>query len=79
MWLEIILNIYILPAVTGSNWIPNFASLAGISVSVVTSEVALKIYKITAEIKNYKSIIKIQKMHDKIVLLAKTKLTRIEV
>ena len=79
MWLEIILNIYILPAVTGSNWIPNFASLAGISVSVVTSEVALKIYKITAEIKNYKSIIKMQKKHDKIVLLAKTKLTRIEV
>ena len=79
MRLEIILNIYILPVVIGSNWISNFASLAGISVSVVTSEVALKNYKITAEIKNYKSIIKIQKMHDKIVLLAKTKLTRIEV
>ena len=40
----------------------------------------LKICTITAEIKNYKSIIKKKKKkHDKIVLLAKSKLNRIEV
>ena len=40
----------------------------------------LKIYAIAAGIKNYKSIIKKKKMkHDKIVLLAKSKLDSIEV
>ena len=57
-----------------------FALLFGIPIGITSSAVGLKICAITAEIKKYKSIIKKKKKkHDKIALLAKTKLNTIEV
>ena len=57
-----------------------FASLLGILVGITSSAIVLKICAITAEIKKYKSIIKKKKKkHDKIVLLAISKLNTIEV
>ena len=52
-----------------------FASLLGITISITSSPLGLKICTITAQIKKYKSIIKkkIKIKHDYIVLLAKTK------
>ena len=50
-------------------------ALAGTHVEITSSAIELKICVITAGIKRYKSIIKKQKKkHDKIVLLAKSKL-----
>ena len=67
-------------AVTVSVSISAFASLVGISTSIASSAVGLKILAITVEIKNSKSIIKKKrKTYDEIVLLAKTKLNSIEV
>ena len=55
-------------------------ALAGIHIGITSSEIELKICVITAGIKKYKSIIKKKKKkHDKIVLLAKSKLNRIEI
>ena len=52
-----------------------FASLLGIPIGITSSERGLNICAITAGIKKYKSIIKkLKKKHDKIVLLAKSKL-----
>ena len=63
--------------ITGYISISAFASLLGIPIGITSSEIALKICAITAGIKNYKSIIKeMKKKHDKIVLLAKSKLNR---
>ena len=57
-----------------------FASLIGIPIGITSSAKELKICAITAGIKKYKSIIKKKKKkHDKIVLLAKSKLNSIEV
>ena len=57
-----------------------FASLIGIPIGMTSYGIGLKICAITAEIKKYKSIIKKKKKkHDKIVLLAKSKLNSIEV
>ena len=57
-----------------------FASLIGIPIGIMSSAIGLKICAITAGIKKYKSIIKKKKKkHDKIVLLAKSKLNSIEV
>ena len=57
-----------------------FFSLVCIPVGITTSEIGLKICAITAGIKKYKSIIKKKrKKHDKIILLANSKLNRIEV
>ena len=57
-----------------------FASLVGVPVGTKSSPVGLKICAITAGIKKYKSIInKNKKQHDKIRLLAKTKLNTIDV
>ena len=54
--------------------------MIGISVGVMSSKIRLNICAITAGIKKYKSIIKKKKKnHDKIVLLAKSKLNNIEV
>ena len=55
-----------------------FSSWFGISIGVTSSAIKLKIFAVNAGIKKYKSIIK-KKKHDKIVLLAKSKLNRIEV
>ena len=66
--------------ITGCISISAFASLVGIPVGITSSAIGLKICAITAAIKEYKSIIKKKKKkHDKIVLLAKSKLNSIEV
>ena len=57
--------------------ISGFASLIGIGIA--SSATRLKVCAITAGIKKYKPIIKKKKKHDKIVLSAKSKLSRIEV
>ena len=54
--------------------------MLGIPIGITSSAIRVKICAITAGIKKYKSIIKEEKKkHDKIVLLAKSKLNRIEV
>ena len=56
-----------------------FASLLGISIGITIPAMVLKIYAIAAEIKKYNSIIKKRKKkHDKIVLLAKSKINGVE-
>ena len=66
--------------VTGCVSISDFTSLVRIPVVIASSPAAIKNCVITAEIKKYNSIInKYKKKHDKIVLLAKTKLNTIEV
>ena len=65
--------------ITGCISISAFASLIGILTATKNSTVGLKICAIAAGIKKYKSVIKKKKKkHDKIVLLAKTKLNCIE-
>ena len=57
----------------------DFASLIDIPIGIMSSAIGLKICSITAGIKKYKSIVKKKKTkHDKIVLLAKSKLNNIE-
>ena len=57
-----------------------FASLVCITVGIESSAVRLKMFVTTAGIKKYKSIIKKKKKkHDKIALLAKSKLNSIEI
>ena len=54
--------------------------MIGVLVGITSSATGLKICAITAGIKKYKSIIKKKKKkYDKVVLLAKSKLNRIEV
>ena len=56
-----------------------FASLLGITIGILYSAIGLKICTITALSKKYKPIIKKKKKkHDKIVLLGKTRLNRME-
>ena len=64
--------------ITGYISISAFTSAVGIPIVIRSSSIGLKICAITAGIKKYKSIIK-KKNHDKIALLAKSKLNRIEV
>ena len=57
-----------------------FASLVGILIGITSYAIGLKVCAITAGIKKYRSIIKKKKKkHDKIVLIAKSKLNTIEV
>ena len=66
--------------ITGCVSISAFSSLVGISIGITSSAVRLKIYAVTAAIKKYKSKIKKNKgKHNKIILLAKSKLNSIEV
>ena len=66
--------------ITGCISISAFSSLIGIPLGITSFAIGLKICAITAGIKKYKSIIKKnKKKHDKIVLLAKSKLNSIEV
>ena len=66
--------------ITGCISISAFASLIGIPIGITSSAIGLKICAITAGIKKYKSIIKKKKKkHDKIILLGKSKLNKIEV
>ena len=65
--------------ITGCILISAFASLFGIPIEIMSSAIGLKICPTTAGIKKNKSIIKKKKRkHDKIVLLAKSKLNNIE-
>ena len=65
---------------TGCVSISAFASLVGILIAITSSTIRLKMCAITPGIKKYKLIIKKKKKkHDKIVLIAKSKLIRIEV
>ena len=67
-------------AITGCISISAFVSLLGIPIGITSSTIRLKICEITVEIKKYRSITKKKKKkHDKIVLLAKSKLNSIEV
>ena len=64
----------------GCVFISAFDSLFGILIRITSSAIRLNIFAITATIKKCKSIIKKKKKkHDKIVLLAKSKLNSIEV
>ena len=66
--------------ITGCISISASASFIVIPIGIMSSAIGLKICAITAGIKKYKSIIKKKKKkHDKIVLLAKSKLNSIEV
>ena len=63
----------VLSTITACISISAFASLVGIPIRITSPAIGLKICVITAEIKRYKSIIKKKKrIHDKIVLLAKS-------
>ena len=53
--------------------------MIGIPIGITSSAIGLKLCAVTAGIKKYKSITKKKKKHDKIVLLAKSKLNSIEV
>ena len=69
----------IISTITGCVSISSFASLVGIPIGIASSTIGLKICAITAGMKKYKSIIKKKKKkHDKIVLLAKSKLNSTE-
>ena len=73
-------SLILIYTVTGCVSISAFASLVGIPVGIARSAIGLKSYVITARIKKYQSMIKKKKKkHDKIVLLAKSKLNSIEV
>ena len=66
-------------AVAGCISISAFVSLVAIPIGITISAIGLKICALTTLIKKYKSIIKKnKKKHDKIELLAKTKLNNIE-
>ena len=65
--------------ITGCISVSAFASLLGISIAITTSAIGVKFCAIAAGIKKYKSIIKKKKKkHDKMVLLAKSKLNSME-
>ena len=69
----------VISTITGFGSISVFGSLLGISTEIATSATGLKICAITPRIKNHKSLIKKKKKnHDKIVLIAKSKLNSIE-
>ena len=63
-------------AITGCISISAFAFLLGIPIGITSSAIGLKFCLIAATNKTYKSVI--EKKHDKIVLLVKFKLNRIE-
>ena len=61
-------------------WVKEIASLIVISIVITSFAIGLKTFAITARINKYMSIIKKKKnKHDKIVLLAKSKLNSIKV
>ena len=71
---------YLASTITECISISAFASLLGIPIGLTSSAIGLKICAIAPGIKRYRSIIKKKKKkHDKIVLLAKSKLNSIEV
>ena len=70
----------VISTITGCVSISDFASLVGIPIGITSSAIGLKICAITVGIKKYKLIIKKEEnKHDKIVLLARSKLNSLEV
>ena len=70
----------LISTVTGCVSISAFASLVDIYIGIISSAKGWKIYVAIAGIKKYKSIIKKKnKKHDKILLLAKSKLDTVKV
>ena len=66
--------------ITGCISISTFASLLGIRIGIESPAIGLKICAIAAGIRKFRSIItKNRKRHNKIVLLGKSKINRIEV
>ena len=72
-------SLIVISTISGCILISSFVSFVGIPVGIASSTIGLKLCVITAGIKNYKSIIKKKKKHDKIELSAKSKLNSIEV
>ena len=73
-------SLILISTITGCVSVSAFASLVGIPIGITSSAVGIKIYVITAAIKNYKTIIKIKKKkHDKTILLEKSESNSIEV
>ena len=70
----------VISAITGCVSISAFASLLGMPIGIKSSAIVIKNCVITEGIKRYNSINKKnKKKHDKIVLLAKSKLNSIEI
>ena len=65
--------------ITGCVSIFAFASLVGIPIGTTSSAIGLKICLITSGIKQYKLITKKKKKKHKVVLLAKSKLSSMEI
>ena len=66
--------------ITGCISIPEFASLIGVPIGLTNSAIGLKLCAITTGMKKNKSIIKKKKKKDdKIVLLAESRLNKVEV
>ena len=66
-------------AINGCISISSFASLLDIAIGITSSAIGLKIYKIVAGIKTYKSIIKKKKnKYDEIIYLATSELNKTE-
>ena len=66
--------------ITGCISISDFASLIGVPIAITSYAIGLKLCAVTAGIKKCKSIIqKKKRKHDKIVLLAKSKLNSIKI
>ena len=74
-----LLLLIVISTITGCVSISAFAFLVGISIGTTHSAIGFKICVIRTEIKKYKSINKKnKKKHDKVILLAKSKLNSIE-
>ena len=72
-------SLIVIATVTGCVSISVFASLIGIPIGIASSTIGSKMCVITEGIKKCKSINKKRKKHNKIVLLTKSKLNRIDV
>ena len=73
-------SLIVISTITGCVSISAFTPLAGILIGITSSAIGFKICVITAWIEKYKSINKKKKKnHDKIILLAHSKLNSIEV
>ena len=72
-------SVIVISIINGCISISDFASLVGISIEITSQAIELKTCVVTARMKKYKSIIKKKNSLMKILLLAKSKLNRIEI
>ena len=73
-------SLIVISTITKNFFVSSFASLVENPIGITSSVIGINICVIITQIKNYKSINnKNKKKHDQIVLLAKSKLTSIEV